>query len=294
MWDKDTTFPVFMDEKDRYTQKFAEAYAGIAGYYIRQGAWRGQLSPEVARKEALQYAHKALELNPELKSAHIRMGTIKFWYEWDFRNAEMEYKMGGTSEVHGFFLLMMGRFEEAEAMFDELYGRDPFETHDRPHRGVTQYFLGNQNKALRILRSGVNFHPDVLTGYHKLGKIQLAMGQYPDCIETIESGMDICKEKLPAMLSDLAIAYYKTGNMDQFNNLILELEEWVSKGTQGSPSFFMAQAYSGIGEQEKAFEWLEKAYQDREVEMIWLKIEPQFRSIRNDPRYKDLMKKVGF
>ena len=67
-----------------------------------------------------------------------------------------------------------------------------------------------------------------------------------------------------------------------------------SKGPQGSPSFFIAQIYAGIGEPELAFEWLEKSYEAHEVEMIWLKIEPQFNSLRDDPRFIDLMKRVGF
>jgi len=274
--------------------EFADAYAEIAGYYIRQGAWRGQLSPEVARQEALQYVRKALELNSELKSAHTRMGTIKFWFELDFIGAEIEYKKGGDSEVYGFYLLMMGRFEEAESMFNEVYGRDPFESHDRPHRGITQYFLGNEEEAINILKGGVSLHPNVLTGYHKLGKIYLALGKYPACIELLEQGMQISNERLPSILSDLAIAYHRTGGHDKFTELLAELNLLQAKSNKGSPSFFLAQTYAGIGEIELAFEWLNRAYKDREVELIWLKIEPQFEILHSDQRYKDLLEKVGF
>ena len=273
---------------------FADAYAEIAGYYVRQGAWRGTLSPDVARDEAIQYTQKSLELNPDLKLAHTRLGTIKFWFYWDFVGAETEYRKGGISDVYGFFLLMMGRFKEAEAMFNEISVLDPFDSHDRPHRGVTQYYLGNPDDAIRILRSGVGFHPNVLTGYHKLGKIYLVQEKYTEAIETLELGIFISKERLPAILGDLAIAYDRTGNYTKSTELINELKILQLKGPQGSPSFFLAQIYAGIGENELAFEWLEKAYLDKEVEMIWLKIEPQFNSIRNDPRFTDLLEKVGF
>jgi len=273
---------------------FANAYAEIAGYYIRQGAWRGQLSPDVARDEAVVYINKSLALNPDFKLANTRLATIKFWYDWDLAGAERDYRKGGSSEVYGFFLLMMGRVKEAEAMFDEIYALNPFDAHDRPHRGLTQYFLGNPEGAIRILRDGVSLHPKVLTGYHKLGKIYLNQARYREAVETLEQGIAVGEERIPAILGELAIAYYKTGDHNKTTGLIKELETLKLKGHQGSPSFFLAQIYAGIGEQELAFEWLEKSYEAHEVEMIWLKIEPQFNSLRNDPRFSDLLRRVGF
>jgi tetratricopeptide (TPR) repeat protein len=144
------------------------------------------------------------------------------------------------------------------------------------------------------LKEGIDLFPNSLTGYHKLGKIYLNVGNYYPAIKTLEQGMLVGNERIPSFLGDLGIAYFKSGQPEKAEQIIEELKSLESKGSQGSPSFFLAQIYAGIGERELAFERLEKSYQAHEVEMIWLKIEPQFNSIRKDPRFSDLLKRVGF
>jgi tetratricopeptide (TPR) repeat protein len=127
-----------------------------------------------------------------------------------------------------------------------------------------------------------------------LGKIYLNVGNYDEAIKILEQGMAVGNERIPSFLGDLSVACFKSGQLEKANEIIEELRSLESKGSQGSPSFFLAQTYAGIGEKELAFEWLEKSYEAHEVEMIWLKIEPQFNSIREDPRFTNLMKRVGF
>ena len=277
--------------------EFAEAYAEIAGYYIRQGSWRGILTPELAKKEAMPYVLKALELDPNSENGRTQLGTIKWLFEWDFAGAEKEYIRGKSSRTYrfyGFFLLLMGRFQDAEDHFAESRRLNPMDPHDRTHRGVVQYFLNHPQRAIKILKDGISFYPNVLSGYHKLGKIYLNLGNYDEAIETLELGMEVDKDRIPSFLGDLAIAYFKSGQPEKAKEIIEELKSIESKGLQGSPSFYLAQIYAGIGELELAFETLEKSYEAHEVEMIWLKIEPQFNSLRNDPRFTDLLKRVGF
>jgi len=277
--------------------EFAEAYAEIASYYIRQGAWRGMLTPELAKKEAMSYVLKALELDPYSKNSRTQLGTIKWWFEWDFAGAEKEYITGKSSRdsrFYGFFLLLMGRFQDAEDHFVESHRLNPMDPNDRPHRGVVQYFLNHPEQAIKILKDGISFYPNLVTGYHKLGKIYLNVGNYDEAIKTLELGMELGKSRIPSFLGDLAIAYFKSGQPEKSNEIIEELKSIESKGPQGSPSFFLAQIYAGIGELELAFEWLEKSYEAHEVEMIWLKIEPQFNSLRHDPQWQGMLDKVGF
>jgi len=277
--------------------EFAEAYAEIAGYYIRQGSWRGILTPELAKKEAMPYVLKALELDPNSENGRTQLGTIKWLFEWDFAGAEKEYIRGKSSRTYrfyGFFLLLMGRFQDAEDHFAESRRLNPMDPHDRTHRGVVQYFLNHPQRAIKILKDGISFYPNVLSGYHKLGKIYLNLGNYDEAIETLELGMEVDKDRIPSFLGDLAIAYFKSGQPEKAKEIIEELKSIESKGLQGSPSFYLAQIYAGIGDPELAFETLEKSYEAHEVEMIWLKIEPQFNSLRNDPRFTDLLKRVGF
>ncbi len=120
---------------------FAEAYAEIAKYYISEGNWRGSLSAKAARDEAIPYIQKALEINPDLSAARSCLATLKFWFDWDFEGAEQEYMKCNCPGDYGFFLLMMGRFDEVAEKFAISYALDPFDAHDRPNRGMESVFL---------------------------------------------------------------------------------------------------------------------------------------------------------
>jgi len=98
----------------------------------------------------------------------------------------------------------------------------------------------------------------------------------------------------PRILGTLAIAYYHLGQTDQTEALMAEIKERSEKTSGGSPSFYTAMIYAQMGEIDTAFEWLDKAYQDHEVEMYWLKVEPPFEPLRSDPRWQEMLDKVGF
>ena len=278
--------------------EFAEAYAGIADYYINLGAWRGVLTPELAKNEAIPYVMRALELDPNLKMARNQLSTIKWWFEWDFAGAEKEYIKAKAADnqgyYYGFYLMLMGRFSEADEHFVKSHQFNPMDIYDRTNRGVIQYFLNNGERSIEILKEGIDLFPNAIIGYHKLGKIYLNVGNYNEAIKILEQGMVLSNERIPAFLGELSIAYFKSGQPEKTEEIIEELKSIESKGSQRSSSFFLAQTYAGISELELAFEWLEKSYKAHDVEMIWLKIEPQFNSLRDDPRFTELLERVGF
>ncbi len=127
-----------------------------------------------------------------------------------------------------------------------------------------------------------------------LGKIYLNVGEYQDAIEILQQGIEVGEARIPAILGELGVAYYKTGQGTETEKFIEELKLAYSSIRKGSPAFYVAQIYAGIGEKELAFQWLEKSYEAHEVEMIWLKIEPQFQVLRSDPRFGAMLEKVGF
>ncbi len=96
------------------------------------------------------------------------------------------------------------------------------------------------------------------------------------------------------MLSYLSLAYFNSGQQQKAEDILEELEKLYVQGTQGSPAFFAAHVYSGMNQVDAAFVWLEKAFEAHELEMIWLKSEPQFKNLHDYPKYEDLLKRVGF
>jgi hypothetical protein len=100
--------------------------------------------------------------------------------------------------------------------------------------------------------------------------------------------------KAPRPLGLLAIAYHHVGELDKADNIIKSLHERSEKTSAGSPSFYLAMIFAQMGETDTAFEWLDKAYEDHEVEMYWLKVEPPFEPLHDDPRWQEMLDKVGF
>ena len=101
-------------------------------------------------------------------------------------------------------------------------------------------------------------------------------------------------KEAPRPLGNLAIAYYHVGKLDKTNEILKRVQKRSEESSIGSPSFYIAMIYAQMGDIDTAFEWLEKAYQDHEVEMYWLKVEPPFEPLRSDPRWQELLDKVGF
>jgi hypothetical protein len=99
---------------------------------------------------------------------------------------------------------------------------------------------------------------------------------------------------LLGFLSHAAIAYYKTGHKDSTQDFLSEIKLRSEKSPAGSPSYFIAEIYSAMGQSDEAIKWLQKAYTDHEVEMYWLKVEPLFKSLPKDPRFQELLTKMGF
>ena len=98
----------------------------------------------------------------------------------------------------------------------------------------------------------------------------------------------------PRPNGNLAIAYYHVGELNKTNEILQELKEHSEVTSAGSPSFYIAMIYAQMGEIDTAFEWLDKAYEDHEVEMYWLKVEPPFEPLHDDPRWQVMLDKVGF
>ena len=111
-------------------------------------------------------------------------------------------------------------------------------------------------------------------------------------IEILESQLE--RSVIPRFISCLAIAYSKNAQDQKALDLLDQLKQMSQEKAAGSPEYFTALFYSGTGQKEEALLWLEKAYDSHDTELTWLKVDPMFKSLHGDPRYEDLLKRVGF
>jgi TolB-like protein/DNA-binding winged helix-turn-helix (wHTH) protein/Flp pilus assembly protein TadD len=279
-------------EKD---PNYALAYFGLAASYGVLG--NTYLPPHEAYPTARAYAAKALAIDDTLAEAHVAMGAIKLFYDWDFAGAEREFKGAQTldpnnAEVHHLYgdcLEIIGRFDEAKSERKLALELDPLSPAQNVVAGATHYFARQYDDAIEQLEKTVNLVPNYYP-YVWLGQAYEQKKMYDRAIETYEKGMSQ-GERHWQLLASLGHAYAVAGKRDKALKTLDELRE-MSRQAPVSPYSF-AVVYSGLGDKDQTIAWLEKAYQDRSSLLLWLKVEPVFDSLHSDPRFADLLRRIG-
>jgi len=277
---------------------FAPAYAGLGLYWLGRGSFFRDLKADEVLEMAEPLLNKALELDINLAIAHQYLSLIFLWYKWDF-NAAMRENMiaqrlepGNPYMVNTDLLLATGKYEEALEEINEKLRIEPSNLDYLRGKGLTLAFLNRLKGSEPYLEIVFENSPTNFT-YGDGGRIYLYLGQYDKVIELLERGLEE-GYRFPRLTGTLAIAYYHTGRTDDQGEIVEELIKLSEQAPVGSPSFYLAMIYAQMGEIDTAFEWLEKAYTDHEVEMYWLKVEPPFKPLHSDPRWQVMLDKVGF
>ena len=280
--------------------EFAAAYGRLALVYVYLASWAGDLPPQEAKEIALPMAHKALEMDQNLYQAHTALALIHFWFDWNFEEAEIRFKRaleiapGAANTIYyQQFLINMGRAEEALELGKRALETDPLHHGIYLETGLSHFFLGQYQEAEDVLKEGLKLNPSILDLHNKLGKVYLNTGRYDEAIDELESGLDLSSVRPPSMLAYLAIAQSRKGQVEAAQEIEEELRQRRSNGEKGI-ALFLAHIWSGLGDNERALEYLETAYDEHEVDLIWLKVEPQFEDLRDQPRFMAILKGMGF
>jgi tetratricopeptide (TPR) repeat protein len=276
---------------------FVDSYVRLGGIQVgRAGGPTGSLSSQDALKLALPPIKKALEINPDHPGAHRALGDIKYLLEWDFSGAEKEYlkayELSGNPSYMNFSLLIQNRrFNEALQVAMNTKDHDPFNMHHGV--GLSYAFLGEYSKALDNFKEQLELNPDSRNYYnYRIGWIYMGMKEYGKAIQKFEYA--IRDWRIPFFMADLVICYKLIGEEEKHKEILNEFIDKYNGGELGCLAFLIGKIYSGIGDVDQALEWLEKSYQDRELEMIWLYADPAFETLQDNEQYNDLLKRVGF
>lgn len=280
-------------EKDA---NYALAYAGLSQSYIVLGTT--YLPPKEAFPKAKAYAAKALEIDDTLAEAHVEMGAVRLLYDWNWADAERELKRAqaldpnnaGAHLLYGYYLKAMGRLNEANAETRRAQEFDPLSLMINSDVGVTSYYARQYDEAIAQNEKTISLEPHFFVAYLWLGQAYEQKKMYAEAIATFQKGMDLA-ERHPQLIASLGRAYALAGERDKAKKSLEELRE-TSKQRYVSPYLF-AVVYAGLSDKEQALVWLEKAYEERTFFLIWLNVEPRFDSLRDDPRYKDLLRRIG-
>ena len=277
---------------------FAQAYVGLADCYNAQGAVQvAAMPPLEARSRAEQAATKALELDPGLAEAYSALGYVNL-FNWNWTAAEQYFKRAielnqNYANGHNFyasFLISRGRIDESIAASNRARELDPFSLSISAQRGFLLENARRYSEAIEQLHAVIKMDPDHYQAYWILGHTYSANGQHEEAIAASEKAVEL-SERTPGALGMLGMAYGLAGRKTDANKVLNELLK-LNESRYVTPAA-LVNVYIGLGDKDQAFAWLEKAYQEKSNYLVYLKVFPLIDPLRSDPRYNELVRRVG-
>jgi len=258
----------------------------------------GFSSPREAFPKAKAAVHKALEIDDTLDEAHASIAFISTFYDWDWNAAErsirraLELNPGYATAHHHYagYLAIIGRFPEAIAEMKRAVEIDPLSI--RFHSELGNYFgwSGRLDEAIEQLQKTLEMDQNFGLAHAHIGLCYAHKKKYEEAIGAMQKAIELIGNS-PFFLGFLANIYAQAGNRDKAEKILHELEE-MSKMRYVPPMSF-AIIFAELGEIDKAFEWMEKAYQEHDTQIAMLKTRAEFEKLRSDPRGKVLLEKIG-
>jgi TolB-like protein/DNA-binding winged helix-turn-helix (wHTH) protein/tetratricopeptide (TPR) repeat protein len=300
LWNRRTDSDVrkavtYFEEAIRDDPTYAPAYAGLADSYIVLSQW--SVPGDEAWAKARAAAERALRLDESLAEGHTTRAAIAMNYEWDWRRAERAYRRAlelnpGYATAHhwyGYYLMLMRRFADAEVELKRARDLDPLSAVIDANLGFRHYLARDYDTAIAHWEQVLELdrHFSLGHGYMALARIQ--QEKYPDALVSLQASM--AGSPAPSTKAILAHTFGRMGKARQARQLLAQLLDG-SSGRFISP-YYVSLVYVGLGETDKALDWLERAYQERSGPLLELNVDPMFDPLRGDPRFAAILRKMG-
>jgi eukaryotic-like serine/threonine-protein kinase len=281
-------------EKDR---SYALAYTGIADSYVLLG-WNSYLPSEVAFPKGKVAAITALRLDPDLAEAHTSWAALLWLHDWQWKEAKTEFKRSlelaptypTANHWYAEYLMTMGRHEENIALMKKGQELDPLSLIINVAVGWSLYFAHRYDEALEQLRRTVDLDPNYPVTYWILGLVLRKMGCYELAIAEGEKAVKLSGGS-PMMRAALAHTLASAGRTMEARQALDDLTTLAKQ--KYVPPYFIAGIHLGLGENDRAIEYLEKSYAEHSHWLIYLHMGPGMEGLRDDPRFQDLLRRVG-
>ena len=282
-------------EKD---PSYALAYSGLADSYSLL-ANNGLVPAKDAYARAKEAAQKAIEIDDTLAEAHVSLGYVRYQFEWDWSGAERELRRGielnpALASAHNLYstaLGRMGRIEEAVGEKRRAVELDPLSLIMNRNLGIILYLARQYDQAIEQERKTLELDPNYIGVHLTIGQAYFEKSMYKEGMAELEKELAISPGN-PVPLSWLGYGYAIGGRKAEAQKVLDQLRERSKQ--KYVPAWTVADIYLGLGEKDKAFEWLEKAYEERFAGLAAsIKVEPIFDPLRSDPRYADLLRRMN-
>jgi TolB-like protein/DNA-binding winged helix-turn-helix (wHTH) protein/Tfp pilus assembly protein PilF len=276
--------------------RFAPALAAMAFSHTMMHSSNSVPASE-AFPVAKELALKALELQPDFSSAHSTLALIHLVFDWDWSGAEREYKRAlalspgdaAARKGYGMFLLQQRRFKESIAELTRAEKLDPLSASIVFSLGAWYLLRGDNDTALDYLRKAVDLEPGLSIAHLWQGRAYLNTNRRAAAFAAFEKA-SAANSGFPLVMAERAVALARVGDRSAAESLLHTL---ISSSDRPKPSFEIACVYAALGKHDDAFRWLEKAYGERNSNLVWVRYPECFEPLRSDPRYRSLLARMN-
>lgn len=281
-------------EKD---PNYALAYAGIADSYILHGSFFVSAPPSEVYPKARDAATRALGIDDKLAEAHTSLAMIKTQYDWQWAEAESEFKQAialrpnyaTAHHWYAFYLSAMRRFDEAFAEIGRAQELDPLSLIVATDVGAILFVAGRYDQAIEQCKRALELDPNFAQAHSILALIYDQQQRHDEWLVEREKVLTLAGKAGEAAAFRQTYARY--GPKGVAENWLAELKQ--SAGSRYVPAFAMAVAYTNLGDKDRAFEWLDKACDERSPRMPDIRVMPAYEKLRSDPRFPALVRRIG-
>jgi len=285
------------EEAIRRHPDYAMAYAGVADSYVML-ACRGMVSAKETFRKARAAARKALELDAELGEAHGSLAHVRL-HDWDWEGLDGDFLR--AIELHpaqpivyywyGEFLMSMGRPEEAIAMTRRAQQADPLSPVIAASLAMILYLARQYDEAVKVLQRAQEIDPSHFLPHLRMGLVRLQQKGYPEAIRELQTAARLANHSTET-LAALGTGYAMAGMSGEAHRIVAQLQ--ASQAEHYVLPYNIAKIYAAACDKERTLEWLERAYQEGNPDLIELNSEPVFDGLRGEPMFSELMRRIGF
>lgn len=291
------------EEAIRLDPQFALPHAGLAGIYQFIWGFMAMRPPHEAYPKAEQAARHALSLDDTLSEAHAVLAMVQLEYNWNFPEAERELRRalelnpnsdyigyGSIRHSYAHYLLHMGRLAESHAESERAVQISPFDMELRACVGWHCIFAREYDEAERHCREALRKEPNNFRAHMFLGWTYEQKQMFKEAVAEFKAANTAWNEPVLPTAS-LAHAYAISGRTREARRILTQLTNRSKRGYVSA--YDIAVIYAGLGEPDRAFEWLDKAYSERSGFLIYFRADPRLDPLRSDERFQTLLRRIG-
>lgn len=276
---------------------YALAYCGMADAYFRLS--NVYFPPREVLPKAKEAALRAVGIDDNLAEAHSSLGLVRVYYDHDWPGAEREFRRALELDPHlvsahqryGSYLTFMGRFDEAIKRYETALALDPFSLQINMNLATTYYLKGEYERAVNLLNETIELEPNYMPTHFLMALVHIQEKRLAEAIAECQLIYKLDEDAFLA-LGFMGYAHALAGEIAEAETLLNILQD-ISLRKYVSP-YSMLVIHLALGANDRVFELLEQLYEECNDWLIWLKVSPELKGLRNDPRFKDLLGRVGF